>query len=64
MQEHENANEPKQSAQESVDSPSLKEKIKKINFRKWGTRAAVVSAALIVAGVVVSVTRNTPETEE
>jgi hypothetical protein len=64
MDEHESATEPEQNAQETVDSPSLKEKISKINFRKWGTRAAVVSAALIVAGVVVGVTRNKTETEE
>lgn len=64
MDEHESTTESEQSAQESADSPSLKEKISKINFRKWGTRAAVVGAALIVAGVVVGVTRNKPEIEE
>lgn len=51
-------------AVETDDATSLKEKIKSINFVKWGKRAAITCGAALVAAVALSVIKNNDTVEE
>lgn len=53
-----------QPSQVETDSPSLKEKIGKINFMKWGKRAAITAGVALVAAVALSVANHKPAIEE
>jgi hypothetical protein len=51
-------------AVEEVSHRSLMEKIKQINFVKWGKRAAIAGGVVLVGVVAVAVTKDKTETEE